>query len=154
MRARNAAILAKLCWRIASSPDAPWALLLTSKYLTPTRLGERRRRLPASSTWAACKDGGVIFNKGLKWSISNEEAVSAWDDFWHASGPLRKLIQGPLLEGKGKKSAKEFLANVFDSSFVFPDSILKEIQGAPLAANPLQDDILIWGFSKDGRFNL
>ena len=128
--------------------------MLTSKYLTPTRLGERRRRLPASSTWAACKDGGVIFNKGLKWSISNREVVSAWDDFWHASGPLRKLIQGPLLEGEGKKSAKEFLANVFDSSFVFLDSILKEIQGVPLAANPLQDDILIWGFSKDGSFNL
>ena len=49
---------------------------------------------------------------------------------------------------------KEFLANVSDSSFVFPDSILKEIQGVPLAANLLQDDILIWGFSKDGSFNL
>lgn len=80
--------------------------------------------------------------------------MSAWDDFWLASGPLRKLIQGPLLEGEGKKSAKEFLANVFDSSFVFPESILKKIQGVPHAANPLQDDILIWGFSKDGSFNL
>ncbi|KAL0010713.1 hypothetical protein SO802_005821 [Lithocarpus litseifolius] len=102
MRARNAAILAKLCWRIASSSEAPWALMLTSKYLTL----------------------------------------------------VRKLIQGPLLEGEGKKSDKEFLANLFDSSFVFPKSILKEIQGMPLAANPLQDDILIWGFSKDGSFNL
>ena len=128
--------------------------MLTSKYLTPARLGERGRRLPALSTWVACKDGGVIFNKGLKWSISNGEAVSAWDDFWLASCPLRKLIQGPLLEGEGKKSAKEFLANAFDSSFVFPESILKEIQGVPLVANPLQDDILIWALSKDGSFNL
>ena len=82
--------------------------------------------------------------------------MSAWDDFllWLTSSPLRELIQGPLLEGERKKSTKEFLANVFDSSFVPPDSILKEIQGVPLAANPLQDDILIWGFSKYGRFNL
>ena len=57
--------------------------------------------------------------------------MSAWDDFWLwlTSSPLRELIQGPLLEGERKKSAEEFLANVFDSSFVFPDSILKEIQG-------------------------
>ncbi|KAK7825743.1 hypothetical protein CFP56_032768 [Quercus suber] len=79
-------------------------------------LGERGRRLPASSNWTACKVGGVIFNKGLKWSISNGEVVSAWDDFWLASGPLRKLIQGPLLEGEGKKSAKEFLANVLHTA--------------------------------------
>lgn len=31
----------------------------------------------------------MIFNKGLKWSISNGEMVNAWDDFWLASGPLR-----------------------------------------------------------------
>ena len=109
MRARNVAILAKLCWRIASSLEAPWALMLTSKYLTLARLGERGRRLPALSTWVACKDGGVIFNKGLKWSISNGEAMSAWDDFWLASCPLRKLIQGPLLEGEGKNQLKSSL---------------------------------------------
>ena len=80
--------------------------------------------------------------------------MSAWDDFWLALGPLRKLIQGFLLEEEGKKFAKEFLVNVFDLSFVFPKSILKEIQGVSLAANPLQDDILIWAFSKDGSFNL
>ena len=54
-----------------------WAKMLTNKYLTPTELSERGRRLPASRTWAACKDGGAIFNKWLKWSISNGEAVSA-----------------------------------------------------------------------------
>ena len=76
--------------------------MLTSKYLTPVRLGERGRRLPASSTSAACKDGGVIFNKGLKWSFSNGEAMSAYDDFRLASGLLRKLIQGSLLKEEGK----------------------------------------------------
>ena len=69
MKARNSAILAKLCWRIASNPKANWAKMLTTKYLTPVRLSERGRRLPASRTWAACKDGGAIFNKGLKWSL-------------------------------------------------------------------------------------
>jgi len=83
-KARNSAILAKLCWRIASSSEAVSAQMLTSKYLTPVRLGERGGRLRASRTWVACKNGGAIFNKGLKWSISNGEAVSACDDFWLA----------------------------------------------------------------------
>ena len=41
------------------------------------------------------RKGGVVFNKGLKWSISNWEVVSVWDDFWLASGPLRKQIESP-----------------------------------------------------------
>ena len=154
MKAWNSAILAKLCWRIALNPEADWAKMLTNKYLTPARLSERGRRLLASRTWTTCKDGGAIFNKGLKWSVSNGEAVSAWDDYWLASGPLRKQILGPLLEEEGKKSVKAFLANVLDSSFVFLVTILKDIQGVPLAANPIQEDILIWAFSKDGSFNL
>lgn len=69
--------------------------------------------------------------------------MSAWDDFWLALGPLRKQIQGSLLEGEGKKLVKDFLANVLDSSFVFPETILKEIKGVSLAANRIQEDILI-----------
>ncbi|KAK9992133.1 hypothetical protein SO802_027118 [Lithocarpus litseifolius] len=47
-KARNSALLAKLCWRIASGPDKPWAQMLVSKYLTPARIGEGGRKLPAS----------------------------------------------------------------------------------------------------------
>ena len=111
MKARNSAILANLGWRIASNLESDWAKMLTTKYLTPVRLSERGRRLLASRTWVDCKDGGAILNKGLKWSISNGEAVSDWDDFWLATGPLRMQIQGPLLEEEGKKSVKDFLAS-------------------------------------------
>lgn len=63
--------------------------MLSEKYLTLARLSEMGRKYPASRIQRACKGGGVIFNKGLKWSISNGEMVNAWDDFWLASGPLR-----------------------------------------------------------------
>ena len=33
----------------------------------------------------------MFINKGLKWPISNGEAVSVWGDFWLASSPLRAL---------------------------------------------------------------
>ena len=74
-KTRNSAILAKLCWRIALSPDAVWSQMLNGKYLTPARLSERSRKYPTSCTWRACKEGGVIFNKWLKWSISNGECL-------------------------------------------------------------------------------
>ena len=69
--------------------------LLNNILRLPELISERERGLPASRIWAACKEGGVVFNKGLKWSISNWEAVSVWDDFWLASGPLRKQIESP-----------------------------------------------------------
>lgn len=82
MKARNTALLVKLCWRIASSPGMPWAQMLTCKYLTPHRLRGNSRNQVASRIWKAFKVGGVIFNKGLRWSIANGESVSAWADFW------------------------------------------------------------------------
>ena len=50
-----------------------------------------------------------MLNQGLKWSISNWEAVSVWDDFWLALGPLRKQIEVPLMDGEGNISVKDFL---------------------------------------------
>ena len=43
-----------------------WAQMQIFKYLTPARLSVGGRKLPESHIWAACKVGGVIFNKGLK----------------------------------------------------------------------------------------
>ena len=52
---RNLAILAKLCWRLASEQESPWAAILAAKYLTPRRMTEEGRKLPCSSVWSACK---------------------------------------------------------------------------------------------------
>lgn len=95
-----------------------------------------------------------MFNKGLKWPISNGEAVSVWGDFWLASSSLRKQIQGPLMEGEGNISIKDFLSNDVGISFVLPEYIMQEIKGIPLTPNPLHEDILIWAISKDGNFTL
>lgn len=39
-------------------------------------------------------------------------------------------------------------------SFVLLDYIMQEIKGILLASNPLQEDLHIWVFSKDGNFSL
>ena len=89
------------------------------------------RGLPASRIWAACKEGGVVLNKGLKWSISNWEAVSVWDDFW--------LALVPLMDGEGNISVEDFLSNDIGISFVLPNYIMQEIKGILLASIPLQE---------------
>ena len=74
-----------------------------------------------------------MFNEGLKCSISNWDAVSVWDDFWLASGPLRKQIEVPLMDGEGNISVEDFLSNDIGISFVLPDYIMHEIKGILLA---------------------
>ena len=110
--------------------------LLNNILRLPELISERGRGLFASRIWAAWKEGGVVFDKGLKCSISNWEAVSVWDDFWLASGPLRKQIEVPLMDGEGNISVKDFLSNDIGISFFLPVYIIQEIKGILLASNP------------------
>ena len=127
--------------------------MLISRYLTATRLSEGGRKLSTSKIWAACKEGGIIFNKGLKWVIANGEEVGLWDDFWLPSGPLRKQIEGPLAEGENNMSVKMFLSNPNGVSFNFLETIMNDIQGIPLASCTNLKDKLISAYSKDGSFS-
>ena len=77
-----------------------------------------------------------------------------WDDFWLPSSPLRKQIEGPLAKGENNMSVKMFLSNPSGLSFNFPETIINDIQGIPLASCPDLKDRLIWVYSKDGSFSL
>ena len=92
MQPRNEAYLAKLCWRLANEQEAPWVRMLMIKYFMNLRITEVGRKLPCSRTWAACKKGGPIFKRGLKWIINNGAATNLWSDFWLPFGPLRSCI--------------------------------------------------------------
>ena len=112
-------------------------------YLSPTCLRGEARSQTASHIWKAYKEGGIIFNKGLKWSIANGENVSAWEDFWLPSGPLRNQVDGLLAEGENMLSVKSLLNNMESISFSLPHRIVREIKGILVTANPNQEDILI-----------
>jgi hypothetical protein len=51
MRDRNKALLAKLCWRISTDHESPWAQMLAKKYLSPSRTTPTGRNLPCSRIW-------------------------------------------------------------------------------------------------------
>ena len=81
MKHRNEAILVKLCWRLAHEEGKPWANMLVAKYLCPNRVIEEGRNLPRSRIWAACKKGGPIYVKGLRWIVRSGECVNMWKDY-------------------------------------------------------------------------
>ena len=69
--------------------------------------------------------------------------MNVWNDFWLPSGPLRCQIQGPLADGEGNCTVKDFLINERSISFVLPELIVQEIRGIPLVLNSAREDILI-----------
>ena len=76
-----------------------------------------------------------MLNKGLKWSISNWEAVSVWDDFWLALGPLRKQIEGILLASNPLQEDLHIWAFSEDGNFS-----LKSVYLIAEGLNPLNLD--------------
>ena len=159
MKRRNEAILAKLCWRLTHEKGKPWANMLLAKYLCPNRLTEEGGKLPCSRIWAACKKGGPIYVKGLRWIIKNGESVNMWLDFWLPFGRLRESIIGPLNRGEDELSVRQcFDENHFwkpsSISFELPDNMLNTIKATPFSFSPQTNDSLTWAYSKNGSFSL
>ena len=159
MKHRNEAILAKLCWRLTHEEGKPWANMLLAKFLCPNRLTEEGSKLPCSRIWAACKKGGPIYVKGLRWTVRNGDFVNLWLDFWLPIGRLRELIIGPLNRGEEELSVRQ----CFDEnhvwkpssiSFELPTSVLSTIKAIPFSYTPQTNDSLIWAYSKNGSFSI
>ena len=118
---------------------------------------EEGRKLPYSRIWAACKIGGPIYVKGLRWIVKSGELVNMWMDFWLPKGRLREFIEGPLSRGEAELTVKQ----CFDEnntwipssiSFDLPESILNTILATPFSFDPHSVDELMWAFSKNGFF--
>lgn len=117
------------------------------------------RNLPCSRIWSACKKGGPIYVKGLKWSMKNGLQVNLWLDFWLPNGTLRSLIEGPLTRDEDKVMLHQCFDigtgwNLQNSSFVLPDQVLESMKATPFSCDTNSKDSLIWAYSKDGSFSL
>ncbi|XP_030958826.1 uncharacterized protein LOC115980745 [Quercus lobata] len=159
MKHRNEAILARLCWRLAYEEGKPWANMLLAKYLCSNRVTEEGRHLPCSRIWAACKKGGPIYVKGLRWTVRNGEAVSMWRDIWLPCGRLRELIEGPLTREEEKLTVRQ----CFDDnhawkpssiSFELPASVFNTIKATPFSFVNQGSDSLMWAYSNNGLFSI
>jgi len=133
--------------------------MLVAKYLSHSKVTKEGKKLPCSSVWTACKKGGPIYVKGLKWSVKNGETIKVWNDFWLPLGTLRNLIEGRLNCEEEHITVKQ----CFDSnhewkaqslSFKIPNHILNAIKATLLSYNREVEDSLQWAYSKNRFFSL
>ena len=128
---RNSALLAKLNWCFHQEKDAPWARVLSHKYITRRRWPPNKFR-SCSPTWAEIKRGEPIFNKGIKWIAGKDSSLSFWRDKWLSDGTIRSLIEGPLQRNEETLLIRDVMRhnswNLGDISFSFPYSLKAENQ--------------------------
>lgn len=113
----------------------------------------------AFGTQKACKKGGPVYIKGLKWFVQNGESIKLWKDFWLPNGILRNLIQGPLTREEEQLTVRQCFDlnhewNSMSISFELPENILNVIKAIPLSYDQGTEDTLTWAFSKNGNFSL
>ena len=159
MRGRNTALLAKLNWRFNTKVEAPWVKVLRKKYCTHQRLISRNNdKLACSRVWSALKKGKEIFQKGAKWYIGRESKLNFWFDRWADKGPLRSLMQWPLLREEAQLEVKDVISasgwNWSSISMDLPQEVLSEIKATPFVMAASSTDRLAWTGTANGNFNL
>lgn len=65
-------------------------------------------------------------------TMDNGERVNVWNDFWLPSGSLRNQIQGPLAEGEGNLTIKDFLADERSISLFSLSKLCRKLEAFPL----------------------
>lgn len=153
---RNQAILAKLYWRLANDEESPQAKILAAKYLAPSRTSEKGRKLPCSRIWAACKKGGPVYVKGLKWAV-NGDSIKMWKELQLRYGMLRDLIEGPLTREEDQLTVKQcfdanHMWNPQTISFELPDNFLITIKVTPSLMSNIQKTLSYGLSSKMAAF--
>ena len=133
--------------------------MLTTKYLSIRRLTEEGRKLPCSRIWAACKVRGLVYVKGLKWTVNNGSSINFWKDFCLPYRPLQSIIEGPLHRDEDQLTVQQGVAQSFNGgeynfSFEFPEQVLNLVKATPFELNQEAKDSLAWAFSRDGLFSL
>ncbi|KAL0004790.1 hypothetical protein SO802_012351 [Lithocarpus litseifolius] len=140
--------------------DALWAKVLKSKYCTSQRLNARNKdKLPCSRVWQAMNKGREVFNKGVKWIQGRNSNLSLWHENWAVNGPLRDLIQGPLLEEEECLKVKDvFGPNGWDWSKLLiqiPNAVLMEIKAMPYSfISSNEEDRMVWNGAYRSDFEL
>lgn len=92
------------------------------------------------------------------WNIGRDSNLNFWFDKWTSSGPLRKLIQGPLSLEESNRKVKEVISaegwNWPSISLQLPQDIAGGIQATPYAIASRSQDTLGWAGSHNGKFDL
>ncbi|XP_043717635.1 uncharacterized protein LOC122665544 [Telopea speciosissima] len=155
---QNRALLAKVAWRLWSSPNSHWAKFLKSIYFPQCDFLDARVGNLPSWGWRSLLVGREVLLEGLIWRVGNGEKIRIWEDRWVPSLPNGRLqslepegcsliVVADLIDQDNRSWNVNLLHSLFSASDVA--AILK----IPLSLNPAEDK-RYWSASRDGRFSV
>lgn len=111
-----------------------------------------------SKVWKGMKKGHAVFSKGTRWIPGRESNLNLWFDSWSSLGPLREMVQGPLLVEEANLKIKDVITpQGWDWSKVslnLPNHIKLDIQAIPFVVTLMSEDRIVWAANSHGSFDL
>lgn len=87
-RQTNAALIAKLGWRVLNKDAVPWSRALRAKYLSSSDFWTADMKRSNSALWNNILKSREVIRKGIRWKIGFNSSLDFWNDAWVDSFPL------------------------------------------------------------------
>lgn len=157
----NLALLAKLSWRILTTPDSLWVRVLKSRYFPDTTFMNARSGASPSWIWNSILAGRHLMSPGICTQIGNALNTSIWCDNWvpnfpHLSTPHQQQHQAhqqPHLTVDSLIDWDRYTWNLTPISPSITTAVANAIQSIPLISPHLIDK-LVWSLEKNGLFSI
>ena len=152
----NEALLAKQVWRLMHNKTSLFYKVFKSKYFPRYTILEAPLNSRASYAWKSILGARNMIGKGTIWRVGSGNNISIWGSWWLPSTPHNSVISPRppnstlqlvrhLIDPQSHTWNKELVTATF---LPFEAKIILKI---PLS-HYRQDDILIWGGTKNGVF--
>ena len=152
----NEALLAKQVWRLMHNKTSLFYKVFKSKYFPRYTILEAPLNSRASYAWKSILGARNLIGKGTIWRVGSGNNISIWGSRWLPSTPHNSVISPcppnstlqlvrHLIDPQSHIWNKELVTATF---LPFEAKIILKI---PLS-HYRQDDILIWGGTKNGVF--
>ena len=152
VKAKNLALVAKLCWRFRSNPE-PWAEVLKCKYL----FGPKPRKHALFRTWTTSCKGDNICTLRSRWIPRTNSTLNFWFDKWLIQGNIRSLIYGPFNLGEESICINNIYQNGIQNfhrlSFVLLEYVMLSIKALAVRQSTVGDNALVQCSSSNGEFD-
>lgn len=110
----NDAMLAKISWKVLTSPDCLLARVLKGKYCTNGDFLKVSAPSNCSHGWRGILIGRDLIKDHVGWAIGNGEEVNIWNEPWLSISAWEAPIGPPTQESEFVKVASLFLPNERD----------------------------------------
>lgn len=151
----NLALLAKLSWRIITSPDSLWVRVLKSRYFPNSNFMTARQGASPSCIWNSILASRHLIDKGMLSQIGNGVDTSIWRDNWIPTLPNFALNPPLHHQHLTVDTLIDWNRHAWNLTPILPYISSHEataIQAIPLISQVLSDKF-VWPMEKNGIYS-